>query len=437
MRIAVLGGGAAGVTAARRLARGHAASVDLIEVAAELGGLHKSIVIDGLAYDVGAFVFNTTHELLRTFPELASAFVPVDLRYRRITPAGTIDLYPVSIEGYVRDNGILGAALALVDLCASRARYNPLDGVAAYACHHMGRRLYESTGLRHYVSRLYGLSDKDIAIDFALQRLRYIEQISLSSALKSLFMRVVAKGGEVETLSVLVRPPAGFRAFYAGIRELLESDGVAVHAPARLEGVSKLGDGSIELRTDLFSRRYETVISTVPIPALLSAIGVQPHATYEHMSLLTLFYKGTLKPEADLLYNFTFLGRWKRLTVFSRMYREKGDCDRFSVEITVPETSRIDIDVLRQDFERHAQTFHLGSNFDFLGSTVTQHAYPVFRPDQSQKVAKDRALIQSLGIGLAGRQGTFAYLSSLEAASQARALAERVVSESERSAQDP
>jgi hypothetical protein len=145
------------------------------------------------------------------------------------------------------------------------------------------------------------------------------------------------------------------------------------------------------------------------------------------MSLLTLFYRGALTPEADLLYNFTFLGRWKRLTVFSRMYKEKGDCERFSVEITVPEKSRIEIDMLRQDFERHAKTFHLGSNFDFVGSSMTLHAYPVFRPGQSQGVAKDRALVESLGIRLAGRQGTFAYLSSLEAALQAKVVAEQVV----------
>jgi protoporphyrinogen oxidase len=139
--VAVLGGGAAGVTAARHIAKSSAAHVDLIEIAPELGGLHKSVVIEGKAYDIGAFAFVETHELLKTFPELAGQFVAVSAKYRRITPAGSIDIYPASIEGYVRDHGLLNAARAFVDLYLSKARYRKRDSVMAYASFYMCQEL--------------------------------------------------------------------------------------------------------------------------------------------------------------------------------------------------------------------------------------------------------------------------------------------------------
>jgi protoporphyrinogen oxidase len=189
-RIAVLGGGAAGVTAAGQLARSLGAHVDLFEAAPVLGGLHKSVTLDGQVYDVGAFVFGAEHALLKVFPELRSMFAALDARYRRITPAGTVDHYPMSIRGYVRDVGLYQASLATLDMLSAEIRYRHPDTVAAYAYSHMGRRIYESSGLKAYVERLYGRPDSEIDLQFALQRLRYLGEISIAKSLTAGFRRV-------------------------------------------------------------------------------------------------------------------------------------------------------------------------------------------------------------------------------------------------------
>jgi protoporphyrinogen oxidase len=427
--IAVLGGGAAGVTAARHLAKSSGAAVDLIEIAPELGGLHKSVVIEGKAYDVGAFAFGETHELLKTFAELASQFVGVTAKYRRITPAGSLDIYPASIEGYVRDYGLLNAARAFVDLYLSKVRYRKRDSVMAYASFYMGRRLYESTGLKQYIERLYALPDTDIGLEFALQRLRYLDQFTIAKALRSLLQRAIGGHGKDETLQHFVRPPRGFSEFYGGVRQLLECEGVGVHAPAKLEGVSNLGGGLVEVRTDLFTRRYDAVIATIPIAGLVSLLGFEPQARYEHVTLVTLFYRGRVMVEGDFIYNFTFSGLWKRITVVSRLYSENEQRDRFSVEIAVPEKAQLDINALQNDFEVHARKFGISSELELMGSYVTHRAYPLFRQGQSAAVAQDRALVESLGIRLAGRQGRFEYLTSLEAAVQAKGAAEKVLTD--------
>jgi len=131
--------------------------------------------------------------------------------------------------------------------------------------------------------------------------------------------------------------------------------------------------------------------------------------------------------QGDFIYNFTFSGLWKRMTVFSRLYDEAEGWDRFSVEVAVPETAPVDRDALRKDFEDHVRKHAICQNLELVGTYVTHRAYPVFRRGQAPGVAQDRALIESLGICIAGRQGKFAYLSSAEATLQARHVAERVL----------
>jgi protoporphyrinogen oxidase len=429
-RVAVLGGGAAGVTASRRLAQSPGVEVDLIESEPELGGLHHSAIIDGRVYDTGAFVFDSSHELLRSFPELAGGFVPADAAYRRITPAGSVDLYPVSIDGYIRDHGLFGAARAFLDLLISKVRYRNRNSLRAYACYHMGERLYETTGLRQYIARLYGLPDDQIAIEFGLARLRYIENITIRSAISSVIQR--AFGRKADAIAPrLMRPRAGFAAFYSGIRSLLEGDGVNVMTSCRLRSVRKVDGDRVELTTDSFTKTYDAVISTIPIAVLITLLGQESKAAYEHMNLVSLFYRGRILREGDLLYNFTLDARWKRMTIFSRLYPQSDadGSDYFTIEVTVPERDTADLDAIRADFEKHCKDFAIADNLSFQGSYTTHRAYPVFRPGQSVGVNRDRELVQSLGIHLAGRQGKFAYISSLEAAAQAKREADVVVAE--------
>ncbi|MDO9490042.1 MAG: NAD(P)/FAD-dependent oxidoreductase, partial [Sphingomonadaceae bacterium] len=86
----------AGCIVAGELAR-NGARVDLYERGDRLGGLHHSPVIDGLAYDVGAFFFDAGHQVFKTFPGLLDRFVPVRVRQVSVSPGGFLDTYPLSI----------------------------------------------------------------------------------------------------------------------------------------------------------------------------------------------------------------------------------------------------------------------------------------------------------------------------------------------------
>src|SRR5687767_3576689 len=98
---AVLGGGSAGILAARSLAS-RGCAVTLIERLPRLGGLHTSYEASEYRFDAGTFVFSHDHEYFRAFPGTQSRFHPVQHTNSTLTPSGTLDAYPLSLRGYVR-----------------------------------------------------------------------------------------------------------------------------------------------------------------------------------------------------------------------------------------------------------------------------------------------------------------------------------------------
>ncbi len=121
-RIAILGGGVAGVVLAQQLARDPSLEVHLLEKTSRLGGLHRSVEIGGAHYDIGAFFFVRQHSLLQCFPAIVDLMVPLtdQDQWVSVTPKRTFDRYPVSLGGYVRDYGLPNFIASAFDLAARR-----------------------------------------------------------------------------------------------------------------------------------------------------------------------------------------------------------------------------------------------------------------------------------------------------------------------------
>ena len=100
----MLGGGVAGVTVARTLSE-RGVEVALFESSPRLGGLHRSVAIEGVHYDIGAFFFDDEHDFFVTFSELRPRFVAVPLRQAALTPEGRLGSYPPSVLEYAREHG--------------------------------------------------------------------------------------------------------------------------------------------------------------------------------------------------------------------------------------------------------------------------------------------------------------------------------------------
>src|SRR5205814_87414 len=124
------------------------ADVDLFERNSILGGLHRSVEADGDVWDIGAFFFINDHALIQTFPVTRALLVEVDHAAVSITPSGSLDGYPCTPRGYLRDHGVWHSSLAFADLLVSRMRYRNAQTVPAYSMHNLGRMVYRDAGLK-------------------------------------------------------------------------------------------------------------------------------------------------------------------------------------------------------------------------------------------------------------------------------------------------
>ncbi|HEV7587767.1 MAG TPA: FAD-dependent oxidoreductase [Longimicrobium sp.] len=429
-RAAVLGGGIAGIAVAAELADSGVYEVDLIEGAPRLGGLHRSLDVGGLHYDIGAFFYDAAHPLFDLFPFLRDTCVRVAGRHLSVTPAGTLDRYPLTLRGYVRDHGRARTAAAIADLAwckwACRRRASLPDHLAYY----LGRRMYVQSGLKTYIERLFGLPDVEIGLEFARYRLAKVASACSWRGTAGRLVRGRTAVAEVLSPYGYVRPKLGFAAMYGPVAEALRQRGVRVRTGARIDEARRAG-AVHELSVDGTVERYDDVVSTIPIPTLARLAGMERPAAVETRSLFSLFYRhsGGLRHDATYLYNFNPAGRWKRMTTFSAMYgRERGDA-WFTVEGTLEAGCGEEaLDACRHDLEKTAAGFGLFDGTpEYQGGVVTANAYPIYRPDDGPALDAARGALRDRGFVLVGRQGAFDYLGSGTIAANARRTARELV----------
>jgi protoporphyrinogen oxidase len=429
-RIAILGGGVAGVTLAAELAGLQELEITLLEKEEHLGGLHKTVVIDGCAYDIGTFLFPQDHQYFRSFPEFSSGFAPIDYRPVSIRLSGALDAYPLTLAGYRRDYGLGEVILSGLDCLRCRLVHRRRETLPAYVKYYIGGRTYVRSGLKHYIERLYHTEDVNVDRLFAEQRLQRLQQhLSLDAIVARIAARLRRRHIQIGPRRIVrVRPPGGFQEFYGPLRDHLEGQGVRITAGCLIQRIQPSHSG-FSITFHDHTEQFDRVLSTIPIPTLADYLALPLSARFEYMKLVSLFYRfhGNAGFEGQVLFNYSQEGWWKRVTRFSEYYgRHDGD-EYFVVEVTARDPWDVTVDGLREDFERHVRTLGLFSGrLAYQGHTVTENAYPLFRVDEIRRLEEAKERIQSLGIDIVGRQGNFEYLSSWLTALKAKALAERV-----------
>ncbi|MCS7466748.1 FAD-dependent oxidoreductase [Stieleria sp. ICT_E10.1] len=431
MKIAILGGGVAGVVAARVLAR-NGIEAHILERNDRLGGLHHSPTFNGVAYDIGTFVFQKRHQLIRLFPELESVLVPVPSQFVSLTNKGSIDAYPLSLRGYVSDNGFMNFSYALSNVLVSKALHFRKSNVPSFIKYYIGSDIYKRSGLRKYIERLYDIPDEEIDLEFARKRLELISR--WGSIRKNLHRLAKRKPSPLTGAPYLgktdfVRPKDGFTPMYAALQEAITKDGAKVFLGTQLKSIQKQED-RFEIESNLGSEHYDAVLSTIPITALYELLGLEQPTAFESRSLLSLFYKTrlSLSRDATVVHNFSQTGDWKRITVFSAYYGPHEGSDYFGCEITVDSNQDIDVGAYRARFEKHLDELGITNNLSFEGSALTRNAYPIYRRTTFDEIQKQKLFVEENGIRLVGRQGEFDYISSSDTALKASNIANELAS---------
>jgi protoporphyrinogen oxidase len=430
-RVAILGGGPAGVTLAAELTGVDGLEITLLEKEEHLGGLHKTVLIDGCSYDIGTFLFRDDHEYFRAFPGISSSqFLPIDYRAASIRLRGSLDAYPMSLAGYARDYGFGELMLSALDCVRCRVVHRRRDTLPAYVKYYIGERMYRRSGLKRYIERLYHTRDVDIDLHFAEQRLQMLqEHLSLRSIIDRLTLRLQGRQVKVGRPVVrYVRPAAGFQQFYGAVEEHLAGRGIRVMTGRSIQQIQQR-DGGFAIRFGDQVEHFDLIVSTIPVPTLAGYIDMPVEARFEYMKLISLFYRfrGNAGFDGHVLFNYSEGGLWKRVTRFSEYYGRHAGDEYFGVEVTAREPWDITVESAREDFEHHARSLGLfDGQLAYQGHAVTDNAYPLFHVDEIKRLNETKQRIRALGIHLVGRQGNFEYISSWLTTLKAKALAESI-----------
>jgi len=414
--VAILGAGVSGLVAADVLASaGH--EVIVLEPYERLGGNQRSRTIGDCTFDIGSFVFVAGSPFFRRFPAAEALCLPARIRVNRITPQGRISDYPYSIADDLLRRGPVEIVRTFLSLCYGRLAGSKPESAASFARYHLGDRLFTQSGLRAYIRRLCGVSADEVEYRFAQKRMAWIARtLSFSELAARLRPRSMTAAAQPASL---VRPREGFEALFAPVAAHLAERGVTIRLNCGIESIAPCATG-FQISTSQGVVSASRVISSIPLKITAQAVGIAAGGGVESLPLLTLYVacEGDLGFEAEVLYNFSDEGSWKRLTAHSRIYGQVDGRHYLSVEAPLAHGSReaaAEFAAFLAFMRRHGL---MRGPAELVGHDVTDYAYPIYARGSmdASEALMDR--IEATGVELLGRQGRFDYIPTATRATQ-------------------
>ncbi|SFJ37136.1 FAD-dependent oxidoreductase [Jannaschia pohangensis] len=409
--VVVLGAGIAGLAAADRLSAA-GARVTVLEMGDRVGGAHRSKTIGPYTFDFGSIFYEAGARLFDLPGAKADMCPTVQRQQRRLTPDGSLRHYPIQPEDVM--TWPAGRKLrALRDLLVQRFAVQRDGSLETICRRRLGDTIYRETGLRDYVTRFHHVPADQIDEEFFLHRMAFVAKSTEFAALTRTATRMLRKQDTIPQSrpSLLVRPRSGYGAIFDPIVAALRARGVQFELNTPVTGLSRDTTGT-RVETSGGAFRADAVVGAMPLDALHRMLfGVDSGLV--SLDLMSLFVSAeTLHPETgNVLYNFHSKGRWKRATIYSRIY-PTPDIDRafFTVEVTLPPGASPDpADAFAQTVA-HFDDCGLGKDLRLEGHGLLPGAYPLYARGQKARAQAVLDRVTAAAVLPVGRQGRFEYL---------------------------
>jgi len=289
-KVAVIGAGPAGITAAYKLAK-QGIAVEVFEAGTAPGGMARTIELWGQRVDLGPHrFFSKDKRVNELWLEIVGDDYRIVKRLTRILYRKKLYNYPLRPLDAVKTMGFAmaaGCAFSYFKECVVRT---PQDGsFEAWVISRFGRRLYE-VFFKPYSEKLWGIPCTELDSDFASQR---IKKLSLFEAIRSTFIKNKTKQHRT-LLEQFAYPCQGTGIVYERMARLVENNGGKIHYKATVERI--IVDNKKVVGLDLVSGQrcggWDHIISSMPISLLVSRLPDTPHEVKE--ALKTLIFRNTI-----------------------------------------------------------------------------------------------------------------------------------------------
>ncbi len=288
MKIAVIGAGPAGMTAAYKISEELGAkitSLDLYELSGQVGGLSKSIDLWDQRVDLGPHrFFSHDTKINEVWLEVVGKDYDIVNRQTRIYYKQRFFDYPIRALNALKGLGLFEAARCMVSYLMERiAPTRDTSTFEGWVTSRFGKRLY-TIFFKTYSEKLWGISCTDLDSDFAAQR---IKKLSLFEAVKNALLS--GKGNKHATLvDQFAYPNGGTGSVYERMQKHILERGGRVYLNTGVERVNTLeGRASSLTLENGESREYDHIVSTMPISILVERLPEVPENIIEQARKLT------------------------------------------------------------------------------------------------------------------------------------------------------
>ncbi len=446
MRVAILGGGACGTTAAWHLARA-GVEVTVVEREPRVGGLCGTEERDGFRFDFGGHRFISKS---RALEGLVQGLVGEDLLLRTRSSAvlhgGRRYRYPLELDDVVRNAGFVDGSRALLSYGRQRLTRARADvSFEDWVVQRFGRRLYDAF-FGPYTHKLWGIPPTQISADWAAQR------ISLPS-LGDVALRLAGlrAGGARTYARRYWYPRLGIGQIFERMAAVAESHGARFRLGARVTGVERGRDGNVRAVQLVGPRgdeelRCDAVISTLSLPLFARMLGgaalpsdVARAASHLRFRAIRLMHFLLDRPEFSphtWLYVSEPRYRIARIQEPRRRSPDMAPPGKTSLMLELPcdvgdEMWRAsDDDVAARCLEELRALGFGDVERDLLGyySSFVEEGYPIYHLDYRKERARVLAWAAETPNAVSvGRQGAFRYVFMDTAMEMGVAAAERVL----------
>lgn len=430
-RFVVLGGGIAGLVAARELLR-RGCAVTLIERAPVLGGLARTFEKDGFKFDIGGHRFHSNNPtVVQWLKDLMKEDLLTVGRTSHIYINRQFVNYPIQFPGALKIFTPIKAAQMLLSYLNAKLteRNRPDISFEDWVVKRYGRKLYE-VFFEPYTEKVWGIPCKTLSATWAAQR------IGIPSMWRTIKHAIAPpKVMPATYVSQFYYPRKGFGMIPSRLHEEIIDMGGIVYTGANLKSCTPTKDGGFKVVLESDAKTEHTidanhVVSTIPLNALLQSIPeelgskeVLNKFELEYRDIICLFL--ALKKKQVSTDSWTYFPM--RNLTFGRTHEPKNwspemvpsdDYTSLCVEIFASQGEDIwnlsDQGILDRVV---SQMDDIGwiKKTDVYKSWVLRvpYAYPVYRIGYQQKVTAVREyLSQWRNLHLVGRTGSFVYMNS-------------------------
>ncbi|RPI45620.1 MAG: amine oxidase, partial [Bacteroidetes bacterium] len=282
MRIAVIGAGPAGMTAAYELSKklgGQVSALDVYELGNQVGGLSRSIDLWEQRVDLGPHrFFSHDRKINSLWLEVVGDQYDIVNRQTRIFYKKEFFDYPIRAINALRNLGIPEAVRCLSSYGAERLfPTRDTSTFEGWVTSRFGKRLY-TIFFKTYSEKLWGIPCTELDSDFASQR---IKKLSLLEAIRNAILQ--GRGNRHATLvDQFAYPLRGTGSVYETMQGMIEARGGKVHLETGVEKVITSGGTATSLQLlDGATREYDHIVSSMPISLLVDRLPETPPGVRE------------------------------------------------------------------------------------------------------------------------------------------------------------